>query len=595
MEKIINGFVGGLNLLLHPTQIKDDQCQRLENLDVRPANVGNNLTYAALTARYSYQRLHTDNLSFIPHNLIEFVVRGIGSVTYTSGVAGSLNDASFSGAYTGSLALATITVSIDTVGGGGIADQYKWDINGSVQASGVAITATVQSLAFGLSIEFGTTGSTTHHVAADSWKIHVVPNGTRQLIAGGYATGGSAFVVKYLNDGSTATTVISSQAATNTSHCEFLLFNNLLYYTNGNVAWRRWNGVDDVASSFTTITHYAVEHKTRAIYLNDVTNNRPNRVWISNVGTPETVPSGNNFSIGNYTDALVVGVDQTERLILIKEKSLFAMYLAPTLSDSSILKGDDFKGTEAPLGVVWGPFGTFVYNGVHGMQSVSGLYIVPTVFQLYNQLKGFKNQRAALGFKDDQLLITTLSSSGQAQNNRLYLVDMLEGDENQKVYQWNVNFAAFCKNQGTLTFGGRLKALEDDGTNRFIVELDQTASTAEASFDCVMQTKDFVEPATQNLPRAQLVRKVVLDFIAPNITNAVTVECMADGASVQSVSYTPTATGFNRRVFNFSPHLCRGYRISFRISYTQPSSNTTRFAVLRLAYEYDLESRVDQN
>ena len=592
-DKVVETLTGGLNLLAHPTQLKDDQCQRLENMEVRPTNIGNNLTYLALTSRFSYSRLHTDNLSMVPHNLIEYVVRGIGSVVYASGTAGSLNDASFSGAFTGTAINGSLIVRIDSVGGAGIADQIEWELNGVIQASGIAITGALQSLGQGISVDFGTTGSTTHHVLADAWTINVSENGTRFLVTGGYDSTGGAFVIKSLRDGQTTTSVVSSQVTANTSVCSFLLFNNYLYYTNGGVAWRRWNGLNDVASGFTTITRYATQHKNKAIYLYDVTNNRPNRLWVSNTGDAEVVPAANNFAVGDYSDGLVIGIDQLERLLLVKEKSVHAFYMAPTLADSSILRGDEWKGSISPLGSVWGPFGTYLYSNTAGIQSVSGLYVQPAVLQLYNQLKGFRNQRAAMGFNEDQVMISTLSSSGAARNNRVYTLDLLD-DENPRIYQWNAALTLFCQNHGTLTFNNKMKAIEDDGTNRFIVELDQTASVAEASFDCIAQTKDFVITGEDLIPRTQLVDHVILDFIAPNIVNTVTIEVLADGATVQSATFTPTVTGFNRRVFKFSRHICRGYRISFRISNTQSATNALRFAILRLGYNYDIEQRVDQ-
>jgi len=588
-EKTISNFIGGLNLLLHPTKIADNECQRLENFEVRPLNIDNNLTYAALTTRFSYQRLHTDNLSFIPYNLVEYVVHGIGSLTYASGTGGSLNDATVTGAFTGTHIGATYVIIVTATGA---TDAFSVRLNGTTQSSSVSITGATQSIGNGLEVDFGTI---TGHVVNDTWSFNVTADGTKYLVAAGYDTSGSAVVVKSLQDGATTMTTISCQVVANSSFVSLLLFGRNLYHTNGNYPWRKWNGLNDVASGFTTQTRYAVQHKNRAIYLYDVTNNRPDRIWVSNVGDAETVQAVNNFTIGEFSDSLIIGIDQTERLLLVKEKSTYGFYLAPTIADSSLLKGDDFKGSEAPLGVVWGPFGTFVYNGNHGIQSVSGLYIVPTVFQISNQLKGFKNPLAALGFKDDSLLITTLSSSGQAYNNRMYVVNLIEGDENQKVYQWNTNFAAFCQNQGTLTFGNKFKVLEDDGTNRYICELDQTASTAEASFDCVMQTKDFLQPEGEFIPRAQLIHQLALEFIAPNTTNAITVDVFADGASVQSSTYTPAATGYNRRIFDFDPNICRGYRISFQISYTQPASDSLRFAPLQGAYKYELEARIDDN
>lgn len=592
-QRVVEKFIGGLNLAVHPTQLVDDQCQRLENMEVKPTNINNNLTFFALSARFSYSRLHTDNLSFVPHNLVEFVIRGIGSTAYASGTGGSINDASFGGAYSGTLINATYVVRIDATNAAGTPENFSWSVNGGASTS-VVITGTAQTLNFGITIDFATTGSTTKHVVNDTWSVNVSPNGTKFLVSGGYATSGNAFVVKALQDGGSTTTVISSQVTSDTSVCSFMLFNQNLYYTNGGVAWRRWNGINDVASGFTTITKYATKHKNKAIYLYDVTNNRPNRIWVSNTGDAETVPAANNFNIGDYTDALVIGIDQLERVLLVKEKSIHAFYLAPTLTDSTILRGDEWKGSISPLGAIWGPFGTFLYSATSGMQSVSGLFVQPTVLQLYNQLKGFQNQKAALGFNEDQLLISTLSSSGQARNNRIYTLDLLEED-NQRVYQWNANLVLFCQNYGTLTFNNKMKACEDDGTNRFIVELDQIASVAEASFDCVAQTKDFMATEKNLVPMAQLINFVSVDFIAPNTVNPLTVDVIADGASVQSATFTPTATGFNRRIFYFSKHICRGYRISYRFSYTQPGTNSLRFAILGFGDDFDIEMRVGQN
>ena len=596
-QRTIEKFLGGLNVSQHPTQIADDACQRLENMEVRPTNIGNNLTYFALTSRFSYQRLHTDSLSMIPYNLVEFVVRGIGSTVYASGVGGSINDASFAGAYTGTLINATYVVSIDATNAAGTPETFKWTVNGVAGASGVVINGTAQTLNFGLTIDFATTGSTTKHVVNDAWSVNVSPNGTKYLVVGGYSTFSSDFKVRYLEDGKTTTTLISSQGAgtlANSSICSFMLFNQNLYYTDGQLAWRRWNGVNDVASGFTTVTKYGILHKNKAFYLWDVTNNRPNRIWSSNTGDPETVPAANNYNIGDYSDGLVIGVEDGERIILIKEKSLWCFYLAPTFSDSQILSGALFKGSISPLGIVSDKsFGTFLY-GTQGMLSVAGLSAQPTLLQIYNQLRGFQNSRAALMVNEDQLLISTLSSSGQAYNNRIYTLDLLDED-NPRVFQWNANLNLFCQNRGLLTFGNKLKAIEyAGGTIAYIVELDAVASTAEASIDCIAQTKDFMMFSKDHEPLVQTVNHVIVNFNAPNTVKDLVVDVMADGVSVASASYTPTVTGFNKRIFYFQPHIARGYRISYKFTHTQVATNATRFAIYGFSDDFNLELRVDQ-
>ena len=585
-DRTIESLVGGLNLLLHPTKIADNECQVLENMEVRPTNVGDNKSYLALTARFSYKRLNSSDLGLTPKNEVEFVQANAGVGTAIRSVGVGLNDITSGGAYTGTTVLSVYTILLFS--SAATPDQFKWKKDAGAYSAAISITAGIaQILAEGVTITFLAGDG---HTLNNEWTINVSPTGTKWLVTGGY-DGSANFVVKALRDGQTSPITIKSQASSNTGICSFLLFGQYLYFTNGALAWRRWNGLDEVASGFTTITKYAVQHKNKAIYLNDVTNNIPNQIWVSNTGNAETVPALNNFLCGDHSDAITAAVDQLERLVIIKEKSIWGFYLAPIIAESSMLRGDQYKGSVSPLGNVWGSFGTYLYSTSAGIQAISGLYVTPSVFQIINQLKGFQNTGAALTFKEDQVLISTLSDSTQVRNNRIYTVDVAT-DENNVVFQYNLQIGCFCLNQGTLTFGKKVKAMEDDGTNRYFIELDTVSSPSETDISCVAQTKDFMD-IENKVARIQNVNFVTVEFLAPNITNALTLKVFGDGVLVETITFTPTTTGFNRRKFLTLRHLSRGLRISYRFEYTQPASNATRFAILNISDNYNIQPRVD--
>jgi len=359
-------FTGGLNLFLAPHDIRDEESQILENMEVRPTSINDILTYYALTARHSYKRLNSSDLGLTPKNLVEFIQvnTGVGVKQFTGA---GLDDATFGGTYTGTTVLSTYEVEIDATG---TPDTFKWRKDAGGYTTGVAITGSAQTLAEGVTITFA---ATTGHTLGNKWIVNVSPSGTKWLITGGY-DGSANFVIKALRDGQTTPITVKSQASSNTEICSFLLFGQYLYYTNGALPWRRWNGLDDVASGFTTITKYAVQHKNKAVYLNDVTNKVPNQIWVSTTGNAETVSAANNFLCGDGSDAISSAVDQLERLLIVKEKSVWGFYLAPTIAESSMLRGDQYKGSVSPLGNVWGSFGTYLYSTSGAIQAVSGLY-----------------------------------------------------------------------------------------------------------------------------------------------------------------------------------------------------------------------------
>jgi len=489
-EHYIPNFMGGLNVAQHPTKIKDSELQLLENMEVRPTNISNTISYFELTARQSYKRLHTDVLLFIPRNLIEFV----------------------------------------------------------------------QSIAGGLGI------------------------GTKFLVTGGFES--PNFRLRYLQDGATTTTQISSTASSSTARLSMFIYNQFLYYTDGNVAWRSWNGVTDAASGFITRTKTGVMHKFRAFYGNDVTNTLPNRLYYSDVGLPETVVATSYFDIGDRNDAIINVVDQVERLLIIKEKSSWVLYLDATPANSTLLKVETYKGSTAQIGAVYENTGVYVSTLNDGIQRIVGNRFEPSFLQIYNQLKGFQNPLAALGWNEDQVLLATLATSASTYNDRVYAFDLF----GTKVFQSNLNFSSFCMNRGIFTFGGKLKATEDDGTNRYIVELDRISSPVETTFTCKMRTKEFALGAIDQINKLE---GITFSGIFPDNTTALTIKTFKDGgtSALETKTYTPTTAGFNRKRLSFLESTSFGNYISVQFEYAQPASNAIRFSILDLLLDYDKESR----
>src|SRR3972149_9661736 len=139
----IDNFLGGLNLVVSPSQIAENECQVIENMEVRPTSLGGNLTYLALTARSSYKRLHSGSFGFTPKCLVEFIQRGntIGVKTFTGT---GLNDATFGGTYSGTTVYSTYEVEVETTAAS--PDTFKWRKDSGSYTTGVGMTGAAQTL-----------------------------------------------------------------------------------------------------------------------------------------------------------------------------------------------------------------------------------------------------------------------------------------------------------------------------------------------------------------------------------------------------------------------------------------------------------------
>lgn len=480
--KVLTDFTGGLNLFQHPTQLKDNEFQILENMEVRPTSVSDTLSYLALTARNSYRRLHTSTLGYVPRNLIEWVA----------------------------------------------------------------------------------------------------PAGTARLFSGGYKS--SKLYVDYIQSGALPATVtnVSNTSSVDTGLLVFLPFNQYLFYTDGNIAWRRFDGTNDVASGFTTKTKTGCTHKNRAFYGNDVTNSQPNYLWYSDVGTPETVGASSFFAVGDPFDPIVAIQDQNERLLIVKQFSTYVLYIAPDPVDSTLIQANPWKGTSASRGTLWTQDGTYILTQNTGLQLIRATTYTTIGNKLVNFLKGFQNSAAVFGYREDQVLLSTKNVNADTYNKRTFIYD------NENIYQYNANFSVFCQNLGVLSFDSRFKAMENDGTNQYFVELDRLDSPAETTIPCVARTKEFDLDAPQQKKTISLLTHTA---IFPDTTTVLTVKIYGDSALLDTQTFTPAATGLVR--FSLRPNLSTNYAnfFSFRFEYAQDATKAIKFAVLSLDIEYQVEQR----
>jgi hypothetical protein len=497
----IPNFIDGLNLIQHPSQIKDTEVQDISNMEVRPNSISATLSYLALTARNSYRRLHSDALLFSPRNLMQFV---------------------------------------QSVSGG----------------SGA---------------------------------------GTKFLVTGGYKSSTGHFNLRYLKDGDSTTNSIYDAASTDTKILSLFASLTKLYYSDSNLAWRSWDGVTDSASGFVTKTKTGCMHKQRAFYGNDVTNGLPHYLYFSDVGLPETVQASSFYIVGAADEAIIQILDFYDRLLIIKERSTWGLFMATDPAQSTLVQMDVVKGSISPLGQQVAGFSAKVLTSDVGLQELTRdyyqVYYKPDAVQIYNYLKGLPTtiSTAALGWYQDQLFIATQSASASpARNDTLFTYDLF----GNKVFKHSMNIALFCRNLGLLTFNKTLKAIENDGsTDIYIVEMDQKSATPETTFTAIARTKEFAFESPLN---KKYIPYIVLDWVAVDTTQTLTVKSYGDSVLKETIVLpVPSASGFQRSYIRFKPELTKGNYISFAFSYPQDTNSANKFALLQLNIGYSVETRVE--
>ena len=427
-----------------------------------------------------------------------------------------------------------------------------------------------------------------------------IPVGTPLMVVAG--KGGSGLHFAYMKRGDTTLTQNFTSGGTTVDNKQvfFFTYGDALYFNGLETVWYKWLGSDLTApapSGFTTKTLVATVHKQRVFYGNDITNGKPNRIWVSDVGDPETVGASNFFDIGSDDDPIIALLDQVERVLIIKENSTWAFYLAPTLSDSTILRADEWKGAESSHGAIWASYGTFVYTKDSGIQFVRGLRYEAFIQQIYNYAKRLNPWRSSMAIWSDKLYIAARKEQDfQIPNNETLVYDF----NVQGVFKHTWPLHSYCPNRGlrfapTGTRETRLKALEVDTTTSkyFIVELYPTPSDSqETTISCKMKTGALHFGDTS---RKKILNWLVLEFNAPDTTTPVALNIYVNNNTIpaQTLTFTPTATGFQRKRFDPIIPSVSGHYLTFEVTYNQNAQLNDRFTILSLEVDVDLEERIE--
>jgi hypothetical protein len=190
-----------------------------------------------------------------------------------------------------------------------------------------------------------------------------------------------------------------------------------------------------------------------------------------------------------------------------------------------------------------------------------------------------------MGWYQDQVFISTFKAVASTYNDATFIYDLL----GNKIFKYLINISCFCKNRGLYTFNKKLKAAEYDGTNNYIIELDQVTNSPEATVTAKFRTKeyDLGDPLhRKNIPY------IILDCELPDASTALTIKLYGDGTLKETKTFTPTAAGLNRIYQKFKPELSSGNFISLQFEYAQNVNIKPKFALLRMIIGYQSEQRV---
>jgi len=439
-----------------------------------------------------------------------------------------------------------------------------------------------------------------------------VNQGSLCLVTGGYNQSTGDFETRYLVDETSTTSSISAQASSDTRLVQF--FRSIspggysaIYYTDGSVAWRKWDGVADQSTTMTTTTQIGTVHKNTAFYGYDVTNNLPHRLYYSNVGQPETFgvatdpASGTQyFDIGDPGEAIIALTEQIDRLIIQKEASTWFLYFnAGDPVNSMLVQADPNKGSVSPQGSIISSNGQLVtFTNGFGWQalppsSYMRSFYQPIALPIFNMLRGSTwDTQANMGYNYDQVwLASFIQENIDGTTPRVFVFDHLTEKCYKLTFTNPIYLSTFCRDHlCILTFDwGPKVGVALTTTTGALVEFDHFSESDETTIACYAQTKDF----TFDLPdHRKAINYTVLEFVAADASTSITMKTYADGVLKETKSFTPTAAGWTRWYQPLLPSTTTGNRISFDFSYNQPQSNT-RFALLKLCINYTIEPRAE--
>lgn len=170
-------------------------------------------------------------------------------------------------------------------------------------------------------------------------------SGKKYIITGGFDNPNSRWFYAEVSGFAPYTHTALFNASSNTNGIWWsVLFNQYVYMGDGYISNRKWDGntLTDLGVAHPKCLE-AGTHKNRLLLANDLTNGVPNRLWISNVGS-DTIPSTSFIDIGSRDDAIVGVIDGIDRIIVIKQRATYAVYLSANLADSTVVVLDTQKG-----------------------------------------------------------------------------------------------------------------------------------------------------------------------------------------------------------------------------------------------------------
>lgn len=315
-------------------------------------------------------------------------------------------------------------------------------------------------------------------------------DGTRKLLA---ASGTSVYDVT-----NGTPTAIKTGLNGNGQRFTAATFYDKLYLLNGNTTdgLMKYDG-----TNFATVTgapngKYVVTHKNRLYIAGDPAN--PSRLYMSDLGQPETWPSLNFIDINtNDGDAITGIAEHLDALVIFKERSVHVLR-GTGPQNYSILDSHQSHGTVSHWSIAQvlnqlvylGRDGVYAYDGkaVHLISdlirgSVLGLSDHPPWQQTYLV------NACATEYKNKYWLSVT-EGNGQTLNNRVYVYDYLH----KAWTRYDLSVSCFSLFQTSTSFG----LYSGDVTQGFVYHQDTGNSDNGANIYAFLQTKDFDFGATSH-------------------------------------------------------------------------------------------------
>lgn len=318
----------------------------------------------------------------------------------------------------------------------------------------------------------------------------------------------------------------------------------------------------------------AATHKSRLLLANDITNNAPNRLWISNVGS-DTIPSTSFIDIGTTSEGIVQIVDAIDKIIVIKERSTWYVYLSANLSDSQVIVVDKDRGAQKRKAVVPYGDGFICVARDRGLEIFSNGYVpLPGALEEYKKL----GESASIYVYNDCVYIIA--------NNYMHIYSIKYHTNTRHSFEaylpntviynpyWN-NLTGATKNTNPL-----LVSLFDNG-------FGPQGAILESNITQSFVTKKFT---FGDLARYKAINYVV--FACEGITTPPSFSARAycDGVLKQTVGFTPNSNSYVK--CNFIPSLVRGREIQFEIEGFSAAADEPSIAFREAWIDYNIENAV---